>query len=553
MEFAYRYGRFFHGVHWLNAGSPAGLEAEVAACGAVMGLVPWPDKQPEQVARTLDAWRRGGVRLVVLDNLEEVEAAREWLGRLSGGGARVLVTARRQDWPRDLGLDQLRLEVFSEEESRAFLREYLGEERATEAEWGELAERLGYLPLALELAGRYLEGYPTLSVADYLGEFEDALSHVSMRAWDEERGSPTKHDLDVAATFELSWKRVSDEAACRVFLLTGHCAPNQPIPDDVLRQAAELDEKAYGRGVHVLVSMGLLKGSDSGPMIHPLLADFARALPDAAETLPALAGALATLTHQIFETGLPDRFAPLRSHVEAVVPAAEVVDPENAGVLWNNLSTHLQDVADYRGAREALERAIPVTERAYGADHPNVASCVNNLGGVLRDLGDLAGARGCHERALGIDERVYGPEHPEVATDVNNLGLVLRAQGDLAGARGCYERALGIWRAAYGEEHPQVATAHNNLGRVMHDEGDLAGARGCFERALAIREATLGRDHPDTAISLWWLGTLERETGDAQKARAYFEEALRVFERVYPPDHPYIERVRAALDSLEDQ
>ena len=65
VEFGYRYGRFFYGVHWLNAGSPAGLGAEVAACGAAMGLELWPEKQPEQVARTLGAWRRSGPRLVV--------------------------------------------------------------------------------------------------------------------------------------------------------------------------------------------------------------------------------------------------------------------------------------------------------------------------------------------------------------------------------------------------------------------------------------------------------------------------------------------------------
>jgi len=90
VEFAYRYGRFFHGVHWVNAGEPEGMGAEVAACGEAMGLPGWPEKQPEQVARTLGEWQRGGPRLVVLDNLEEVGAAREWLARLSGGAVRVL-------------------------------------------------------------------------------------------------------------------------------------------------------------------------------------------------------------------------------------------------------------------------------------------------------------------------------------------------------------------------------------------------------------------------------------------------------------------------------
>ncbi len=34
VEFAYRYGRYFHGVHWLDARDPGLLPAEIAACGA---------------------------------------------------------------------------------------------------------------------------------------------------------------------------------------------------------------------------------------------------------------------------------------------------------------------------------------------------------------------------------------------------------------------------------------------------------------------------------------------------------------------------------------
>jgi hypothetical protein len=117
VEFAYRYGRFFDGVHWLNAARPEDLGDEVARCGAEMNLPHWPHERPEQVARTLREWRQGGRRLVVLDNLEKVNAAREWLGRLSGGMVRVLLTARRGAWPRDLGLKPLWLDVFSPRES----------------------------------------------------------------------------------------------------------------------------------------------------------------------------------------------------------------------------------------------------------------------------------------------------------------------------------------------------------------------------------------------------------------------------------------------------
>ena len=65
VEFAYRYGRFLHGVHWLNARDPVALEAKVATCGAAMALPRWPETQPEQVAYTLRTWQEGGPRLVV--------------------------------------------------------------------------------------------------------------------------------------------------------------------------------------------------------------------------------------------------------------------------------------------------------------------------------------------------------------------------------------------------------------------------------------------------------------------------------------------------------
>jgi len=100
VQFAYCYGRYFQGVHWLSAAQPAALEAEVAACGLKMELEQWPDKLPEQAEQTLRAWRETGPRLVVLDNLEDVAAMGDWLDRLAGETVRLLVTARRRDWPR---------------------------------------------------------------------------------------------------------------------------------------------------------------------------------------------------------------------------------------------------------------------------------------------------------------------------------------------------------------------------------------------------------------------------------------------------------------------
>ena len=193
----------------------------------------------------------------------------------------MLVTARRTDWPRDLGLRRCGWRVSRPEESRAFLRQYLPDGRATEADLEALAERLGHLPLALELAGRYLDGHAAAAGGRLPGAAGGRCwTHPSMTGWRAELGNPTGHDLAWRQTFAVSWERVEDEAARRVFLLAGYCAPNQPIPCEVLEQAAGWTREACDGALGVLTGLGLLEMGDpeAGPTIHPLLAEYGRAL-----------------------------------------------------------------------------------------------------------------------------------------------------------------------------------------------------------------------------------------------------------------------------------
>jgi Tetratricopeptide repeat len=51
------------------------------------------------------------------------------------------------------------------------------------------------------------------------------------------------------------------------------------------------------------------------------------------------------------------------------------------------------------------------------------------------DQGDLEAARPLLERAMMISERVQGPEHPDTATSLSNFARLLPDQGNLAAAR----------------------------------------------------------------------------------------------------------------------
>src|SRR5215211_2060384 len=161
-EFVYRYGRYFHGVYWLNFVDPASIPAQVASCGGAGGMNLRPRDYhelplEERVQAVKAEWQGELPRLLVFDNCEDDGLLDRWLPLT--GGCRVLVTSRRGSWDPSLGATDLKLGVFDRRESVALLREYRPDLPPDDPELDAIAEELGDLPLALDLAGRYLKRY----------------------------------------------------------------------------------------------------------------------------------------------------------------------------------------------------------------------------------------------------------------------------------------------------------------------------------------------------------------------------------------------------------
>ena len=113
------------------------------------------------------------------------------------------------------------------------------------------------------------------------------------------------------------------------------------------------------------------------------------------------------------------------SHLEQL-PGAHAVAGPDAAWLLNRAATYLQVHARLQEARPLAERALVITEAAYGPDHPDVGIRLSNLAAILQNLGQLDQARPLAERALAITEAAYGPDHPYVITIRRNLALILR-------------------------------------------------------------------------------------------------------------------------------
>jgi tetratricopeptide (TPR) repeat protein len=604
IEFGHRYrDRFPGGVFFLNCAHADLISGEVAACGDE-GRLPIPNygllPQPDQVNLVLREWHKPIIHLIIMDNAEDPALVNQWR-RLAGGGCRYLVTARRDSWPPALAPNVVHLRPLDRPDSVKLLGQN-SQTFANDPAADRIADLLGDHPLALHCAASYLAHY-ALSPADYLRELQSqvsSLQHESLGDWLQDE-LPTAHTPNVTATFELSYQSLISnslvsnsplltlpgiggleirELAKRAFHLLAHCAPAVPLPREVLLRAlngtsalsggrSEAKPEVEGRGagttqrgadttqpipdvsdkqltdaLRALSNVGLIElDSQLRPATHRLLQEFARLKADDSNADAAkMEDAVGEMASEINEAGLPKALEPLREHLRALAERAEARGSENAGRLFNSLGYHLNAIADYAAARAAYERALTISEKVLGADHPNVATLVNNLGSVLQDLGDLPAARAAYERALAIDEKTFGPDHPNVARDVNNLGLVHQALGDLPAARAAYERALTVGEKAFGPDHPNVATDVNNLGSVLQALGDLPAARAAYERALAIDEKAFGPDHPNVARDVNNLGEVFRQMGDLPAARANYERALAIDEKAFGSDHPNVAR-----------
>ena len=155
VEFVHRYGRFFAGgVFWLSFASIDEIPLQVAAC-AGCGLEGRPLEV--RVQRVKDAWQSAVPRLLVFDNCEEEGLLEAW--RPTSGGSHVLVTSRRRRWSPTLGVTTLPLDVLPRPDSIELLRRYRPDLAVDAPELDAIADKLGDLPLALDLAGRYLLTY----------------------------------------------------------------------------------------------------------------------------------------------------------------------------------------------------------------------------------------------------------------------------------------------------------------------------------------------------------------------------------------------------------
>ncbi|GAB4578142.1 MAG: hypothetical protein Fur0022_08750 [Anaerolineales bacterium] len=559
-EFVYRYGQFFSGgVFWLSFALPEMVSSEFVACGGRehLNLTPHFGELPleDQLALVAAAWEQPTPRLLIFDNCESVELFEKWQPK--SGGSRVIVTSRRASWNETSDLETLPLNVLERPSSMNLLRAYYPV--AGDAILDAIAHDLGDLPLALDLAGRYLARYQTsVKPAQYLAQLREP--RLQKELLEHRIGvSPTAHVRNVNRTFAISYEMLNPDdpidAMAVNYLKTAAClAPGEPIPLKLLKlnqppapplSPSGLPFDAETKAINRLVELGLIRKEENQTYrLHRLIAVFVyNQEPDIGIFRQLVEIKLTAETEQINQKGRPIELQTWLSHLRYVTNNALQLENTMGIQLGTALAEYLYQAGDYTGAQAYYEQNISLCKKLVGHQNPLTAKNLADLGNIYLQLGDLERAWDSLEQALAIQLEVQGELHADTAITLNNMGFLLQSQGSLSEASNYHQRAFATRQFLFGSNHPDIAESLVNLAYIAFRDQKWSETKDNLLQALAIYRQHLGEDHHRTISVLEYLGEVARAEKDWRKAEDFFSQVLADRLRVLGENHRATARV----------
>lgn len=501
LQYALKYQRMYPaGICWLSARG-ADVGTQIVQFGrSLLDLNP-PEgvELMEQVRFCWRHWQSEEV-LLVFDDVIDYTAIKPYLPPSTASRFKVLITTRLR---LGASVNQLELEVLDESAALALLESLVGGDRIQSEQdcAQQLCAQLGYLPLGLELVGRYLARKPDLSLAVMLQRLQE--KGLVARALCQTDDDMTAR-LGVAAAFELSWETLSESAKPLGYLLSLFAAA--PIPWWLVEKClADQDpESLEETRDSELLDLHLLQRTNPGTYrLHPLIRDF-------------------------FQT---------KSFAYQIVDYSEAFDR-----TWK-LRDHLKRGGHWMLLKAVCKKLLPFV------DEGKKAGCLILLGEIYIEFGDLEEAEQHFKNAIPIAQT----QRDETNVKLCNLQLELISnfrQGDILdemsfNSKAEYKRLYPNQSELTGFDFPEfladrkrkrqsAALSANTQRKLLESQRqiyrDFITEHGESELANTTFFPIIG----ETLVK---LGEAEINAGNLEIARETLQEALEIVNNCHMMKH----------------
>ncbi|HEX7307364.1 tetratricopeptide repeat protein [Lentzea sp.] len=500
-------GQLYVDLSGYGVGAPVtageALAAFLRALGVPAEMIPSEVGERTAVFRSLVSGRR---LLLLLDNARSEDQVRPLLP--GTGSCAVVITSRANltGLVVDQGAEQVRLDVFSEQEALQALHTLIGPRLGSEPETAvELARLCAYLPLALRIASGLVLSSPDVTVAELVEELND--EHARLDVLDTGDDPRTA----VRSVFSWSYRQLPAEAA-RLFRLLG-LVPGREFDKRAVAALLDVPATAASRTVGVLARARLVRERGQGRIeVHDLLRVYAAELVREEDGDAARREAMTRyFDHHLHTAELADR---------QLTPHRFRVGLDGIPRHVHNFGSREEALVWLHAGRDTFVELLRIDESELDGRRWQLAYTLRGFFFLTKDWDAWVGT---HELAL-VAARRLGDLRAEALTH-NNLGMALLERGDAEGAEPHYVSARELF-----EEIGDLRGVSNALGNeawVLHRRGKHTEALEIA--ALALANYRQVEAHVNAGITLRGMAVFAIPLGRFEDAKTYVAEAMELF------------------------
>lgn len=459
-----------------------------------------------------------------------------------------------------------------------------------------LAVALGGLPLALELAGRYLasaatDPLPPSGGAASFAAYQSSLDQHLVEPPMSDRGSDNtgENRRPLSKTWEMSLDLLTQQGydLARPLLRLIACFAAAPLPyrrlirPEILQQSPLFPNATPARlssCLRALAGLGLVVvesmiaedgvqdtsaglGTWSGLLtMHPLVRAATRAnmqLSGEPTDVGLMTELLLAGTDDLDPGNASDwpEWAALAPHCFAVLDLVTADSPTTVPA-WSLALLPARRAAWYKYMAGLYQQAetdfravLDVATGVLGETHPDTLDVRNNLARCIRETGRGRLAEAELGSALGAAREHLGDEDPVTINIRINLARTIRESGRSAAAESEFRSIVKIARRALGEDHPDTLVAWLNLAVTLREQGRYAEAEADYRAVLAAWRRNFSEEDLTTLDIRYELAETLRQGGSLQAAEDEYRAILATAQPVYGSEHPNTLIIRHGLAS----
>ncbi|KAF2133614.1 TPR-like protein [Dothidotthia symphoricarpi CBS 119687] len=583
-------------VLWIDAKDDEAVRSSFERCASELQLQVNPSQarntnfadspSVQAVLRWLRSRRNIDDRwLVVVDNADDMTWGIKKVIPKGDQGSIIITSQDSKSWTLvNGGCEELSVGTMEPEEARALLLRHLRlcldpvpDDVLRDCD--EIAERLGCLALAVDLAGAYIgddDTDPRQALRQYLTNYARHQDHrlqseyyrglsasdkTVWTVWDTTLGKIEARYPDLRPGMVLAFLARFRGAAVQDELLRLASVRMSQVREELYDEAVELpgwldkvlavdkdgkwDDYCYRESRKALVRYSLLQrvgGEWSGVSMHGLVQWRAKKYEEEQEWdkwhFMAVVAGCAQMRK---EEARPQFRRELVAHVpvmdEEYLDKVKVED-EGKRFVWDTVGRVLSDEGWWKEAEELRAKGLEICLRVLGPEHPDTLTSMHNLALTYQSQGRWKEAEELDVQVVEIRTRVLGSKHPKTLGSINNLASTYRNQGRWKEAEELGVQVVEIRTRVLGSEHPKTLGSINNLASTYWRQGQWTKAEELELQVLETKRRVLGPEHPNTLTSINNLASTYSNQGRWKEAEELEVQVVEISIRVLGPEHP---------------